>query len=135
MALSDIKSIVYLSGPMSGIKDYNKEAFNHAEAQLNIRGIKCINPWRRGMYHHDRPKSFHMRRDFLDILHRDTKNIVLLDGWENSTGARAEVLIAQEIGLPIYHFSLFERMDAQIITAVSSYKEIVMNIDINSSVR
>ena len=35
---------IFISGPMSGIDDYNKPAFNAAAEKLRAMGHKCFNP-------------------------------------------------------------------------------------------
>ncbi|MFA5027645.1 MAG: DUF4406 domain-containing protein, partial [Candidatus Methylomirabilota bacterium] len=36
---------VYISGPMTGIPEYNRAAFLAAEARLRALGLEPVNPW------------------------------------------------------------------------------------------
>ena len=89
---------IYISGPMSGIDDYNKTAFNAAAAKLMAMGHKCSNPA-------EIPKGWTYRecmaRDLAWICnHADA--LVRLKGSVNSKGAAAEQALAQALGLPVY---------------------------------
>lgn len=86
---------LYISGPMSGYDDDNEPAFRAAAASLQANGYDSIVP-------HDLDKDFPtstwgeaLGRD-VRILADDTTidGIVLLEGWEQSDGARVEVLTA-----------------------------------------
>lgn len=89
---------VYISGPMSGLKDSNYPAF-HAEA-LRIRRLG---------YHVENPATnpappcgsweAYMRMALRQMLLCDT--VALLPGWENSRGANREVAVASELGLRV----------------------------------
>jgi|LGVE01.1.fsa_nt_gb hypothetical protein len=88
---------VYLSGPMTGLPDYNREAFNAAAAWLSENiGCEALNParhpdgWDYGEY---------MRRAYLDLCQATA--VVVLPGWEKSRGALAEVAAAGIMGLPV----------------------------------
>lgn len=88
---------VYLAGPMSHYPDHNYEAFRSGAAHLRGLGYTVANPaeinpdtsigWRASML-----------RDIPHVLGADV--IACLPGWELSRGARLEVHIAQELGIP-----------------------------------
>lgn len=83
---------VYLSGPMTGIPEYNRRAFMAAEARLRTRGFVTVNPWRmRAVEGWNRPD--YMRRDIASLAGCDA--IYMLPGWTRSIGARWEWLIAR----------------------------------------
>jgi len=84
---------VYLSGPMTGIENYNFHTFDHAERVLKKGGAKVvINPSRHpiGLSH-----AQYMEYAMLDVANADV--VVLLPGWRNSKGACAEVKFAKEL--------------------------------------
>lgn len=93
------KKVVYLSGPMTGLPQFNFPAFNDAAAKLRADGYEVISPAENYGGRHDLPRKMYLRLDVEAVLEVDM--IVLLDGWELSKGACLEVAIARELELPI----------------------------------
>ena len=85
---------VYISGPMTGIPDYNRDAFLEAEAIFRTRGWDVLNPWHLGEVsgwgHYD-----YMKRDISAMSGCD--GIYMLPGWLRSRGAKAEWFVAMFI--------------------------------------
>ena len=94
-----VDDVFYLSGPMTGLEDFNYPAFNAAAVILRQRGFSVLNPAETDAGSSDRPRSFYLRIDIANLL-RATK-IVILPGWERSPGATLEVAIARELGLEV----------------------------------
>ncbi len=100
--------LLYVSGPMTGFPDFNRPAFNEARDYLQAKGFSVIIPGDDETYSiserlvwkvEEKQLNAYMFRDFLHIL---TANAVaVLPGWTESTGSRAEVLVAQRIGIPV----------------------------------
>lgn len=90
---------IYVSGPMSGFttKEYTK-AFGDAAKRLRKGGHTVVNPA-------ELDKKGPPLTSWADYLRRDIKVLVdcdairLLDGWENSEGAKLEAHIAEKLGL------------------------------------
>ncbi|GLG01699.1 hypothetical protein Alches_17390 [Alicyclobacillus hesperidum subsp. aegles] len=87
---------VYISGPMSGLPEYNFPAFFRAADAIRQQGDEPINPaegapegWTWEQY---------MRRALRMLLDADA--VVMLPGWQQSQGARLEYVIAQQLGMP-----------------------------------
>jgi hypothetical protein len=93
-------SRTYLAGPMRGVNLYNFPAFDAAAENLRARGYIVTNP-----SEHDRELGFDpsstlvdfdleaaFQWDFESLLACD--GIALLEGWEDSIGARAEQAVA-----------------------------------------
>lgn len=88
---------LYLAGPMSHYPDHNYEAFQSAARELRMLGYTVANPaeinpdtgigWKASML-----------RDIPHVLSADA--LALLPDWQLSRGARLEVHIAQELGIP-----------------------------------
>lgn len=93
-------NLLYISGPITGLPDGNMPAFARAERLLNNSGYACINPAVYGAATPEYPYVEHLRRDFRDLLR--CNGLVLLDGWQNSNGATAEVFLAKKLDMPIY---------------------------------
>lgn len=110
---------VYLAGPMRGIHQFNFPAFYKAEERLRSwhQVAEVFNPARWDVEHKgfdpanltghedlaslgfDLPKTLHHD---LGIILMWAEGVVCLPGWENSSGARAEVATAHAIGKPAY---------------------------------
>lgn len=86
--------ILYLSGPMTGLPQWNVPAFNEAERQLKEAGYGVINPARHG---HGRRWEFYMRLALKDLA--DAEAVALLPGWTHSRGAELEVHIARSLDM------------------------------------
>lgn len=98
---------IYISGPADGKKDQNKDNFEAAETALREMGHETFNPAREGDISRDF-KGFYeacqrayFAQDMLKIcLWAD--GLFVLDGWNESNGALAEVALAKRLGIPIY---------------------------------
>lgn len=100
----------YISGPMRGYPDLNRPAFHAAEHALQEAGWCTINPARldEARPYTGRPglpeARFYAERDLAAILSlRAEKSdvVVVLPGWQGSSGAVAEVSLAAWVGLPV----------------------------------
>lgn len=114
---------VYLAGPMRGIEDYNFPAFDAARDRGKELGWDVISP-----ADIDRESGIHestdaelvdtlpMIREFVQrdsaaiasLRAEDGDAVAMLPGWENSTGARAEIFIAIWMGLKVLDATTFE---------------------------
>ena len=90
---------------MSGIKDFNRPAFNEAEAVLKANGYKVENPAKCSLPAGSEWKAY-MKADIKALMSCDA--IVMLPGWEKSKGAMIEYGIACDLGYEIHHY---ERME------------------------
>lgn len=94
----------YLSGPMTGIPDFNFPHFNTVAAALRLLGHSIINPAEinattDGDWHN------YLRADIKALC--DCDGIILLAGWERSRGAHLELHLAHRLGLSIYTLDTF----------------------------
>ncbi len=96
------KRTIYLSGPMTGVPDYNYPAFRRAAAYLRGHGHEVYNP---AEYPFSGPLDrFPVRQAFdayCRFICRDADTIALLPGWETSKGAKAELALAEVCGLVV----------------------------------
>lgn len=95
---------VYLSGPMTGVKDLNREAFRQAAEVLRMLGHDVINPHDL----HEEPGLSHadyMRRDLTVLMDWGVEAVFVLPGWRYSEGSLAEVVCAQAIGIDVFDFA------------------------------
>lgn len=87
---------IFISGPMTGIENYNANAFIDAEEQLLAAGWDVVNPYY-NQVEKDAPREEHMRADLKLLLECDT--IYSLIGWHKSVGATVEFLAAKQCGM------------------------------------
>lgn len=95
----------YLAGPMSGIEDFNFPAFQAAARELGYMGF--------GLVYHTAtgtppapadaaPWPVYLRVALRKLLGCDA--VVVLPGWRESKGARLEVHVALELGMPVVEY-------------------------------
>lgn len=88
---------LYLSGPMTGQPDHNLPAFNEAAVLLEECGYTVINPAAHGVG--ELTWEQYLRRDLRWLL--DCEGVATLLGWTTSRGAKLEVHVARELGMPV----------------------------------
>lgn len=108
---------IYISGPMTGIEDFNKKAFNYWANKISFRGHEAVNPatlptpitpdW-----------TEYMKQDIKALL--DCDAVLCLPGWQFSRGAKIEINLAVELGLKV-----FEALDLQNNTVCLANKELL----------
>lgn len=97
---------VYVSGPMTGIPEFNKTAFAEAAAFLRAEGYEVVSP-------HELDDADPVARETMtwgDFLSRDVKliadggieGIVLLPEWYKSKGARLESFVGIQKGVAFF---------------------------------
>lgn len=91
-----MKKRLYLCGPITGIRDYNKTAFNDAASALRSAGFDVFNPLENGLPH-DAPWEQHMRADIAQLMTCD--GVAVLHGAHYSKGARIEMDLAAQLNI------------------------------------
>lgn len=100
---------IYISGPMTGIPNFNAGAFNRAEEDLTIRGHFCVNPASLGGGEELQwTWDDYLKRDIISMLTEKCEAIAVLDGWQKSKGAMLEVHIGRELGMMILKYPTLE---------------------------
>lgn len=97
----------YLAGPMRGMPAFNFPAFHEAAADLRGRGYEVWSPAEQDESDGFDPKTGeglkslrdYMRKDIPAVLESDL--LVVLPGWERSTGARLECYVAHACDIPV----------------------------------
>jgi hypothetical protein len=89
----------YISGPMTGIADFNRPAFAAEAAKLRAMGVEVINPAEHGEDDPTMQWSDYLRKDIRLLM--DCNAIHMLPGWTKSKGAMLEYHIATKLGYSI----------------------------------
>jgi hypothetical protein len=100
---------IYLSGPMTGLPDFNVPAFHEAAAALRGLGFDVVSP---AEINADQSTTWHaaLRADIKALC--DCDAIALMSGWERSNGAHLELHLAHRLGLDVLHVPELLRADA-----------------------
>lgn len=103
--------IYYLSGPMSGLPEYNYPAFDRAAEKLRAKGYTVVTPTevgsdletKLGAERFSLSYQQYVNANIIALL--DCNAIILLPGWSGSRGAKLEQYIAQTLGFDEFYYS------------------------------
>jgi len=122
--MTSLPNTAYLAGPMRGIAAFNFPAFRRATKILRARGIHIISPhemdeaagydWAGFTGHEDLSDyNFNLVERLTEDIHAigEVEAVILLDGWTNSSGARAEASFAWAVGKPVFAFEEGNRIN------------------------
>lgn len=99
------KERIYISGAIAHHDlDERKAAFGMAARYLGLKGYEPVNPFDNGVAD-DADWRQHMRADIRMLVECDS--IYMLQGWEQSKGAKLELDVASSCGLTV----MFEGCD------------------------
>ena len=92
--------VIYISGPMRGMPDYNRPAFDKRAALMREAGYTVYNPADISrLYGLDKPYAFYFRKA-LDLLLKSDCVYVFGDVTE-SKGAQMEIEVAKMAEIPV----------------------------------
>ena len=93
----------YISGPMTGLPDFNFPAFHAAAARLRAIGHEVVNPAELDAMDGDKEMAWadYLRRDIKALM--DCDSIAMLPGWERSKGAMLEFQNAVTLGMAVFY--------------------------------
>lgn len=89
---------IYIAGPMTGVANDNRDAFNQVSKSLAGRGYIVLNPA-------TLPPGL-TQYQYMDIcfaMLRAADCIFLLPGWKHSAGATAEYHYAYKMAIPTFN--------------------------------
>lgn len=89
---------LYVSGPMTGIEEFNFPMFNAAAATLREAGYEVENPADKGIIEGWEWEDY-LRYDIKVLM--DCDGVAQLHGWGNSRGARLEADVARSLSMPV----------------------------------
>lgn len=89
---------LYLCGPVTGVPDLNRPAFDEAAETLREAGYAVLVP-------HDAVPAHARWQDAMRICIAamlGCDGVALIDGWERSRGAAVEIDIARKVGMTAF---------------------------------
>lgn len=89
----------YIAGPMTGLPENNYPAFNYAEEELTGLGYSVENPAWNSLGEGDHWIGY-MRLGLAQLL--KCRGIYMLDGWQDSRGARIELNTAIDLKMAVW---------------------------------
>ncbi len=97
---------IYLAGPMTGYPRFNMDSFCEAAERLRSFGHEVFNPIERDIADGFNPDTdqaesmaHYMAIDLPEVCRSEA--VVVLPGWQASTGANIEVFVALKCGIPV----------------------------------
>ena len=92
---------IYLSGPMTGIEDFNYPTFNEVAEKFRSTGHEVFNPAEQ--FDGDTTKEWaeYLQHDVSELVNNRYDSIVLLPGWHKSVGSVTETVIAIVFGMKV----------------------------------
>lgn len=99
---------IFISGPMTGLPNYNFEKFNEVAAKLEKAGHKVVNPvkickkYKQETVIKDKSAFDAMVAEQQKAEREECDSIILLDGWEKSRGVRLELKTALDLDFKIF---------------------------------
>ena len=95
------KKVIYISGPVSGIKDFNYPLFNRADAWLRSLGFNTISP---SKYPAGLTQSQYMDISLAGVRSADA--LYVLPNYQKSKGAACEIAYAICLSLVVCYSSV-----------------------------
>ena len=89
---------LFLSGPMTGLPDWNFPAFRAQSRALRGQGFEVLCPSELFGGDQTQPYTAYMRLNLRHVTECDA--VALLPGWMTSRGAGMETQVAEWLGLP-----------------------------------
>ena len=93
---------IYLSGPMSGLPNFNADEFAKYAAKYRALGWVVKSPPELDGGDFTKPYEEYIRRDVRVLLEEGIDRVYLLPGWQKSRGANLEVHLSKMFKIPIY---------------------------------
>lgn len=90
---------VYISGPITGMPNYNREAFAETVKAVEAKGYTAISPFDLSIVSKWKTWQDYMREDIRAMMDADW--VLLLPGYDKSKGALVEEAVAIGVGIPM----------------------------------
>lgn len=86
-----MKNKIYIAGKITGMEKEAKAIFDEVENQLKAIGYETVNPMKLP-HQHDKSWASYMRECLLAL--KECDEIYMIKNWNNSKGAKVELLTA-----------------------------------------
>lgn len=93
---------IYLSGPMTGLPDFNSAEFAKYAEKYRAKGWRVLSPPELDAGDHGQTYEFYIRRDVRVLLDENVAAMYMLPGWQQSKGAKLEKHIADLFKIPVF---------------------------------
>ena len=123
---------IYIAGPMTGHADHNYPAFHTAAKWLRDAGWDVANPAENFGGCTDLPRESYLRADVALLV--DCAAMALLPGWEESSGAKLEYLLARAFGMEILDAETLQPVTDAPVPMVGLHRLRLLKEDPNESV-
>lgn len=110
---------LYVSGPMTGLPEYNVHAFRRASFELRQAGYLVLDPSAKGLIYGWTWKDY-MHAALREMLLCD--GVALLTGWQDSRGARIEVDLADKLEMEVKMVGFWLDLSPQLSSSVEVCK-------------
>src|SRR4030067_1366058 len=110
-----VPETVYISGPMTGLPDFNKAEFDVHADRLRREGFIVISPAETDGGDTSKPWTYYIKQDIRALLDEGGSRVYMMPGGHNSRGARLEFHIAVSLNIPIYNAVTGEPWDESIL--------------------
>lgn len=102
MAVTGCPVTIYLSGPMSGLPEFNYPAFAKYAARYRAEGMTVMSPHEMDGGDTTKPWAFYLRNDITLLASGTIERIYLMPGWHQSRGANLEKTVGEALGIALY---------------------------------
>lgn len=128
---------VYISGPITGIQDSNKPAFEKAEQKLKSLNFEVVNPHKLFSeeeileverkvntfeWTSDQAWAHFMKRDIEALV--KCEFVAVLPYWETSRGANVELAIAKAVKMPIVQADSLQEITTNINFSINKFQKL-----------
>ncbi len=135
-AVELLRPVCYIAGPMTGKPFYNFPAFLDAEEVMKNRNWAVKNPAKHDlMCGFDPSKDIPTKEQLDEFMKWDVEQVMTVDavvaipGWEKSTGAIAEVALAQWRHIPTYTLCEKGIIECQRVASMWDNKSILDEVE------
>lgn len=100
---------IFISGKMTGVKDFNFPAFFETESKLLHEGYSVVNPARISVELAHKQNKTLEQLDYIEILKKDMQQLLecdciyMLPGWQGSRGANLELYVATQLKIKVIY--------------------------------
>lgn len=114
--------LIYISGPMTGKKDFNRQAFADCKSELE------------SLYHFayvisppELDGETEGQLSYIECLRRDVKYVVdavalvAMEGWQHSRGAALETSLAATLEIPVFRYPSMRRLKVEPYSTAADY--------------